>query len=128
MEISRWGSGRESVILKGTRQIDPELQLEKALSDRRGADVETSDGVGEGKRRGEREKGKGRVVEKGSETEPRGTEVAAVGGGHGDTPAASEGAGFSTYNDVHSENGESARPKLEDHYGFLHSISEADRH
>ena len=110
--------------MKGTKRIDPDKQLEERLSDRRGAGMETSDGVGKGKRRGV-EKEKGRLVgEKGSETAPRGT-----GGGHSDTAAAaSGGADFSTYNDVHSENGESARPKVEDHYGFLHSMSEADRH
>ena len=124
MEIRRWDGGRESVILKGTKRIDPDKQLEERLADRRGAGVETSDGEGKSKRRGV-EKEKGRLVgEKGSETAPRGT-----GSGHSDTAAAaSGGADFSTYNDVHSENGESARPKVEDHYGFLHSISEADRH
>ena len=115
--------------MKGTKRIDPDKQLEKRLSDRRREDVETSDGVGKGKRR-EAGKEKGRLMEeKRSETAPRGTEVSAGGGGHSDTAAtASGGADYSTYNDVHSENGENPRPKVEDHYGFLHSISEADRH
>ena len=124
MEFRRWE--RESIILKGTKRIDPDEQLERRLSDRRGVGVEASDGLWKDKRK-EREKGKGKgkVGEKeGEAAAPRVS--AAVGGDTHNDEAASGGGGLSTYNDIPSGNGETARPKVEDHYGFLHSISERD--
>lgn len=44
-------------------------------------------------------------------------------------PTAEEGA-ISTYSDIPSAsvNGDQPRPRQEDHYGFLYSMSESDQH
>lgn len=122
-----FGHFRESIILKAAKAIDPEEELEKRLANvGRGAD--RSDGAGTSKMKAkDRAKDKGNWKGIGSQDQkwargPRGTE-AAGGGTHNDVI----GVGVPTH-DIPSVNGEGNRSKEEDHYGFMYSISEADRH
>lgn len=128
--MMEFGHFRQSIILKDAKRLDPDEQLEKRLSDRaRGSDMAQSDGKdkrkGKDERRGKWEEEEAEVS-RGAEAEVWGAEVE-VTGAHNDV-SSSEGAGLSMSNDVPSGNGERARSKEEDHYGFLYSISEADRH
>ena len=124
------GHFRESIILRGAKRIDPDEELEKRMSDvSRGGGATGGGGRGGAKekdKKKEKGKGKGKGKKEGK-GESRGAEAASGLGPHNDV-SSSEGAGLSTYNDIPSGNGERARPKEEDHYGFLYSISEADRH
>lgn len=124
-----FGHFRESIILKDARRVDPDEELEKRLSLREGRGTEMADGGARGKRKREVKKDKEQWKGIGSEDQkgvrgPRGAEAAA-GGAH---KKSSEGAGLSAYNDIPSENGDTARSKEEDHFGFMYSVSEADRH
>ena len=129
------GHFRESIILRGAKKIDPDEELEKKMSLKRyegiaqGSEKPLSKGKEKGKDKSkDKDKGKGKGKGKaGSSEEQR--EPGAVGGGatHNDVSANGE-EGWSTYNDVGSGNGRSARPREVDHYGFLYSMSEADMH
>ena len=124
MDIGHWG--RESIILRDAKPIDPDAELEKRISDR-AREVRMSHGgesgvAGKDKRRDKGKGKKGRRDEEREEEATRGAEAAQ------NDLLPSERAGLSTYNDIPSGNGERARSKEEDHYGFLYSISEADRH
>ena len=119
MDVGRWA--RESIILRGSRPIDPDEALEQRLSEQKDRDAQMSQGKDQ-----RRDRGKEKQAVKKEEREgevPRGSEAA-----QSDVFPESEGAGLSTYNDVPSGNGEQARSKEEDRYGFLYPISEAERH
>lgn len=121
-----FGHFRESIILKDARRVDPDEELEKRL--REGRSRNMADGGARGRRKREvkdkeKWKGIGSEDQKGVRG-PRGAEAAA-GGAH---KKSSGGAGMSSYNDIPSENGDTARSKEEDHFGFMYSMSEADRH
>lgn len=114
MDVGHWS--RDSIIIRSAKSLDPDEEIEKKLLDRERLAQQSRGGVGKDKRR---EKGKGKRKE--SEAS-RGAEAT-----QHDT-SLSEGADMSTYGDVPSRNGEQVKTKEEDHYGFLYSISEADRH
>ena len=129
MDVGDWG--RQSIILRDARPIDPDLALEQRLSAKRGA-VGLQLGAGVGKdRRKDKGKGKGKGKEEGRAGERNGGQEVVRGAeaAQNDVSASPmDGAGLSTYRDIPSENGERGRVREEDHYGFLYSISEADRH
>ena len=115
MDVGHWS--RDSIIIRSTKALDPDEEIEKKISDRERVAQLSRGGAGKDKRR---EKGKGKRKEKAGETS-KGAEAT-----QDDVSLSEEGE--STYNDIPSRNGEQARTKEEDHYGFLYSISEADRH
>lgn len=115
-----FGHFRESIILKVAKPIDPEEELEKRLASE-GRGRNRTDGSGTSKMKVKDKgdwKGIGSQDQK-SARGPRGTE-AAGGGARNDV--------MTKYRDIPSENGEGTRSKEEDHYGFMYSMSEADRH
>lgn len=120
MEIGHWS--RDSIIIRSAKSLDPDEEIERKISDRERVAQLNRGGAGKDKRR---EKGKGKRKEKEKETEvsSRGAEAVLQ-----DDVSLGEEAALSTYNDIPGRNGEQARLKEEDHYGFLYSISEADRH
>ena len=123
IEFGQWG--RQSIILRDARPIDPDEAIEKRLSAERGLQL----GAGVGKdRRKDKGKGKKKKREKEEEEGEREGEEMARGAEAAQNDMSLEEAGLSTYGDVPSGNGEGVRVREEDHYGFLYSISEADRH
>ena len=133
MDIGQWG--RQSIILRDARPIDPDEALEKRLTAGRGAGgLQLGEGVGKDRRKDkEKGKGKGKAKRKEGDSEGErngGQEVVrgAEAAQNDVSPSPMDGAGLSTYNDIPSGNGERVRVREEDHYGFLYSISEADRH
>ncbi len=120
IEFGQWG--RQSIILRDARPIDPDEAIEKRLSAERG--LQLGAGVGKDRRK---DKGKGKKKKREEEGEREGEEMAR-GAEAAQNDMSLEEAGLSTYGDVPSGNGEGVRVREEDHYGFLYSISEADRH
>ena len=125
MDVGHWG--RQSVILRDARPIDPEAALEKRMTAERG--LQLGEGVGKDRRKdkGKGKKGKwkegvGEGKRNGGEEVVRGAEAAQ------NDASPMEGAGLSMHKDIPRGNGERVRVREEDHYGFLYSISEADRH
>ena len=126
MEIGKeLGHFRESIILRGARKIDPDAELEQKISvkeeDRTQPTPSGSHGSkGKGKEKG-KEKGKAvvkqvTIAEKPPSVEEEEREE--EGGGAVGVSMSADG----------SENGQVERPRSEDRYGFLYSISEADLH
>ena len=128
MDVGAWG--RQSIILRDARPIDPDAALEKRLTAERGiGGLQLGEGVGKdrrrdkGKSKGKRKEKEAASLERNGGDISRGAEAA-----HNDISPSSEEGGLSTYNDISSGNGKGARVREEDRYGFLYSISEADRH
>lgn len=121
-----FGHFRESIILRGAKRIDPDEEIEKRMSQRR--KDRNSGPENELKHGRDRKSDKGaEVKEDGPEAEerPRGAEAAGVGRvshTHEDLEPSSPLSGMP------GSNGQRARPREEDHYGFLYSMSEADSH
>lgn len=113
-----FGHFRESIILKVAKPIDPEEELEKRLAHKERV-MNTTDGSGTSKKK-VKDKGQWKGIGSQDQKWARGTEAAA----HNDVIS----SGVSNYHDIPSENGEGTRSKEEDHYGFMYSMSEADRH
>ena len=98
--IRKDGHFRSSVVLKGTRAIDPDKAIPPAKLP---PPVSCKD------------------VLPAPDTPPTPTPPPAI---------LQDGEPLSTYSDVPSgsANGDQPRPKQEDHYGFLYSMSEQDKH
>lgn len=116
-----FGHFRESIILKVAKPIDPEEELEKRLA-HKGRSMNTTDGSGTSKMK-VKDKGQWKGIGSQDQKWTRGARETGAAT-HNDVIS----SGVSNYHDIPSENGEGTRSKEEDHYGFMYSMSEADRH